>query len=69
MEPRDKVWTEKYRPKKIKNMVGNFKEKILKYLENSNTMPHFLLYRTQALVAIVAHLYLSLRLISLAALF
>ncbi len=44
MEPIDKVWTEKYRPKKVSEIVGDFKEKILKYLENPNTVPHFLFH-------------------------
>jgi len=43
-DPKDKVWTEKYRPKKVSDMVGDFKEKILKHLENFNSMQHLLLY-------------------------
>ena len=44
MKPIDSMWTEKYRPKKVSEMVGDFKDKILKYLENQQTIPHFLLY-------------------------
>jgi len=44
MKPIDSVWTEKYRPKKISYMVGDFKEKLLKYIENPDSMPHFLLH-------------------------
>jgi len=40
----DSMWTEKYRPKKIDDMVGNFKIKIKKYLENPNMMQHLLLH-------------------------
>lgn len=42
--PKNKVWTEKYRPKKVSEMVGDFKVKILKHLENFNSMQHLLLY-------------------------
>ena len=44
MDIKDKVWTEKYRPKKVSLMVGSFKNQILKYLENPNTVPHFLFH-------------------------
>jgi DNA polymerase III delta prime subunit len=44
MEPINTVWTEKYRPRKVSDMVGDFKNKILKYLENPNAIPHFLFY-------------------------
>jgi len=44
MNPKNFIWTEAYRPKKVSEMVGSFKEKILKYLENPNAIPHFLLY-------------------------
>lgn len=43
-EPINLLWTEKYRPKKVRDIVGNFKEKVLKYLENPQSMPHFLLF-------------------------
>jgi len=46
MEPKDMVFTEKYRPKKVSEMVGDFKEKILKYLEKPESIPHFLFYST-----------------------
>lgn len=38
------MWTEKYRPKNIDDMVGDFKPKIKKYLEDPNTMQHLLLH-------------------------
>jgi len=44
MNPIDTVWTEKYRPNKVSNMVGDFKDKILKYLGNQATIPHFLFH-------------------------
>jgi len=44
MEPIDKIWTEKFRPKKVSEIVGDFKHKILKYLDNPAAIPHFLLY-------------------------
>ena len=46
--PKNFVYTEKYRPKNIKDMIGDFKEKILKYLENPEALPNFLLYSTTA---------------------
>jgi DNA polymerase III delta prime subunit len=42
--PKDMVWTEKYRPKKVDEIVGDFKTKIKEYLKNSDNMPHFLFY-------------------------
>lgn len=44
MNPIDRIYTEKYRPKKVSEMVGDFKEKILKYLENPSSIPNFLLH-------------------------
>jgi len=44
MEPIDKIWTEKFRPKKVSEIVGDFKHKILKYLDNPAAIPHFLFY-------------------------
>jgi len=44
MEPKNIIWTEKYRPKKVSEMVGDFKQKILKYLEKPEEIPHFLFY-------------------------
>ena len=44
MKPIDAIWTEKYRPKRVSEMVGDFKEKIIKYLEDPASIPHFLLY-------------------------
>lgn len=42
--PADVMWVEKYRPKDVRRMVGDFKDKILKQLENPNAMQHLLLY-------------------------
>ena len=44
MNPARIVWTEFYRPKKVDDIVGDFKDKIKKYLENPASCPHFLLY-------------------------
>jgi len=44
MNPRDIIWTEKYRPKKIDEMVGSFKDKIKTSLEKPNMMQHLLLH-------------------------
>lgn len=44
INPKDKVWTEKYRPVKLDDMVGDFKDKIRSYLKDSNSMQHLLLY-------------------------
>jgi len=44
MEPVDLIWTEKFRPQKVSEVVGDFKDKIMKYLEKPETIPHFLLY-------------------------
>lgn len=43
MNPEDSMWTEKYRPKKVSEMVGDFKERIKKYLSEPNKMQHLLL--------------------------
>ena len=42
--PLTSIWTEKYRPKKVSDMVGEFKDKILLYLKDPKAIPHFLLY-------------------------
>ena len=42
--PEDSVWTERYRPKKVSEVVGSFTDKIGKYLENPMKLPNFLLY-------------------------
>lgn len=42
--PIDTVWTEKWRPKRVKDMVGDFKDKILAHLENPKAVPNFLFY-------------------------
>lgn len=44
MHPVDKIWTEKYRPKKVEELVGDFKHKISQYLKNPMAIPNFLLY-------------------------
>ena len=44
MNPIDSMWTEKYRPKKIDDMVGNdIKEKIKAHLKEPSKMQHLLL--------------------------
>lgn len=42
--PLNSIWTERYRPKKVNDVVGDFKEKISKYLENKEALPNFLFY-------------------------
>jgi len=44
MKPINNIWTEKYRPKKVSEMVGDFKGKVLNYLEKEDSIPHFLLH-------------------------
>lgn len=44
MEPIDSIFTEKYRPPKVNGIVGDFKSKILKYLDNPKAIPHFLFH-------------------------
>jgi len=46
--PKNKVFTEKYRPKKVSELVGDFKLKVLKYLENPKALPNFLFYSKTA---------------------
>src|SRR3972149_3614808 len=46
MKPVDCIWTEKYRPTKVSEVVGSVKLKILKHMESPSTMPHFLFYST-----------------------
>ena len=43
-DPKNVMFTEKYRPNTVDNVVGDFKEKIKKYLENPQQLPHFLFY-------------------------
>lgn len=38
------MWSEKYRPKKVNDIIGDFTDKIKKYLDNPKAIPHFLLY-------------------------
>jgi DNA polymerase III delta prime subunit len=42
--PKNRVWTEKYRPQKVSQMIGDFKHKILNYLQDPSSIPNFLLY-------------------------
>jgi len=42
--PRDMIYTEKYRPKKVSEMVGEFRDRILQYLANPKALPNFLLF-------------------------
>ena len=42
--PKASVWTEKWRPNKVSDLVGDFKEKILKYLDHQAAIPHFLFH-------------------------
>lgn len=42
--PKKSIWTERYRPIKVSEMVGDFRDKILKYLEDPNAIPHFLFH-------------------------
>ncbi len=42
--PLNSIWTERYRPKKVKDLVGDFKDKISKYLDNKEAIPNFLFY-------------------------
>lgn len=42
--PLDAMWTEKYRPKKVSEMVGSFKEEVLEKLKDASKMQHLLLY-------------------------
>lgn len=44
MEPKNCMWTEKYRPENIDEMVGDFREDIKKYLDNPEEMQHLLLH-------------------------
>lgn len=43
-DSKDYVWTEKYRPRLVSEMVGDFKLKVLKYLKDQKSIPHFLFY-------------------------
>jgi len=44
MKPIDSIWTEKFRPRKINDLVGDFKDKIKQYLVNTQSIPNFLFY-------------------------
>lgn len=43
-DPSQMIWTERYRPKKVSEMVGDFKESILNYLKDPKSIQNFLLY-------------------------
>ena len=42
--PKNIMFTEKYRPSTVNDLVGDFKVKIKQYLENKDSIPHFLFY-------------------------
>ena len=42
--PENSIWTERYRPKRVDDVVGDFRDKIKKYLENPATVPNFLFH-------------------------
>jgi len=46
MDPSKSVWTERWRPKKVIDMVGDgsIKELVTNYLKDEKAIPHFLLY-------------------------
>jgi replication factor C small subunit len=44
VDPSTLIWTERYRPKKLGDVVGDFRGKISKYLENQQTVPNFLFH-------------------------
>jgi len=44
MNIKNKIWNEKYRPEKVENVISIHTNKILKYLENPESIPNFLFY-------------------------
>ena len=42
--PRDIIWSEKYRPRKVDEMIGSFKDSIKKHLAKPKAIPNFLFY-------------------------
>jgi len=44
MNPKAYIWTEKYRPKKVSDIVGDFKNDINNYIKEEKTIPNFLFY-------------------------
>ena len=46
MQPKNHIWTEKYRPKNVSELVGDFKDKISKYLADPESVPNFLFHST-----------------------
>jgi DNA polymerase III delta prime subunit len=43
-ELKNASWVEKYRPKHVKDIIGQHTQKILKYLENPLAVPNFIFY-------------------------
>jgi replication factor C small subunit len=43
-KPINSMWTEKYRPSKLDDIVGEFKDIIKNYLKEPSSIPHFLFY-------------------------
>ena len=48
MNPKDAMWSEKWRPKRVDDIVGDFRHKIKLYLEKEETIPHFLFHSSAA---------------------
>jgi len=44
VEPKDFIWTEKYRPVKVSEVVGDFREKILNLLNKPDSIQHLLFH-------------------------
>lgn len=44
LDPKSMIFTEKFRPQHVKDVVGDFKEKIMNYLKDPQAIPHFLFY-------------------------
>jgi replication factor C small subunit len=42
--PSSMIWSERYRPRRVSEMVGDFKTKIMLYLKDPKAIPHFLFY-------------------------
>jgi len=45
-DPKNTMWCEKHRPQHVKDIVGDFKDKVLKYMDNIESFPHLLLFST-----------------------
>lgn len=46
MDLTEKVFVEKYRPKKVEDVISPWKNKILKYIEKPNMLPNFMFYNS-----------------------